>query len=574
MNLSALRWIIALMGFALIGLITFQLYWINTVLSANQERFKKDVIEAMNNVAVKLEKQETVATFRKIRDLNSEVQQAALRPKRSALIAQGSGTKRSEKPDSLYQNRSANAIEGAKTEAAQLARYNELVNQLPQPQVWLDTVKVGNNMQIVLNYRFEEFQIPRINQKVFEERVMDSQVTNELESKLEEKESVIAQLEKQLDRVSSKYEQTTRVLEELLVPGQSLTNRVDVVQLDTLIREELNNKGIPLDFHFAVMTARNNQFILASQSERTGIQNSELRASLFPNDIRGPHAQLVLDFPHRSKYLLEKIWLSLVSSGILVMIIIFCFSYSIRTILRQKKLSIIKNDFINNMTHEFKTPIATISLASEALQDKEVNQSENFRHRYVRMIQEENQRLGSQVERVLQIAALDRKDFNLKKEWVDMHELIGHLVENTKIQAEKKGGRLIPSLQAENSQLCIDATHITNSVLNLLDNAIKYSTDAPNISIETTNTDDHFIIDVLDHGMGMSKEIQKHIFDKFYRVPTGNRHDIKGFGLGLSYVKTMVEAHEGEIHVDSSPGKGSRFTIKLPVNGKGQHINS
>ncbi len=255
----------------------------------------------------------------------------------------------------------------------------------------------------------------------------------------------------------------------------------------------------------------------------------------------------------------------MVSSGVLILVIVLCFGYSIRTILRQKKLSLMKNDFINNMTHEFKTPIATVSLATEALQDKSVSQSSDMHTRYVKMIRDENQRLGSQVERVLQIAAIDKRDFNLNIEELDLHKLIRSLVENMQIQVESRGGRITSVLNAATCAVKGDETHISNCIMNLLDNANKYSPEAPNIIVRTESTYNSITITVQDHGMGMSRETQKHVFEKFYRLPTGNRHDVKGFGLGLSYVKKMVEAHHGTVAVDSTPGKGSKFTINLPL---------
>jgi two-component system phosphate regulon sensor histidine kinase PhoR len=255
-----------------------------------------------------------------------------------------------------------------------------------------------------------------------------------------------------------------------------------------------------------------------------------------------------------------------VSSGVLVLIIVLCFGYSIRIIIQQKKLSSMKNDFINNMTHEFKTPIATVSLATEALQDKDVSQSDDMRIRYIKMIQDENRRLGTQVERVLQIAAIEKQDLNLNLEQLNIHELIQSLIENMKIQIESRGGRITAILSAAICEVKGDETHVTNCIMNLLDNANKYSAESPNIIVRTESHQNQLSITVQDHGIGMSKETQKHVFEKFYRLPTGNRHDVKGFGLGLSYVKSMIEAHSGTVGVESTIGKGSKFTINLPLN--------
>ena len=235
-------------------------------------------------------------------------------------------------------------------------------------------------------------------------------------------------------------------------------------------------------------------------------------------------------------------------------------------ILRQKKISEVKNDFINNMTHEFKTPIATVSLATEALQDDDIKGNKAFVERYVSVIQEENKRLGMQVERVLQIASLDKKDFKLKIEEANLHQIIEKALVNINILVEKRGGSISSQLLASNPIIEADKVHLTNIVYNLLDNANKYSPDAPQINIRTENISTGVILKISDEGIGMSKEASQKIFDKFYRVSTGNVHDVKGFGLGLSYVKNIIDMHHGSINVKSEPGKGSTFKIILPFN--------
>jgi len=527
------------MGLSLIGLVGFQLYWIDTVIKANEERFTKDVLEAMNNVALKLEKQETVAAFNKFRNV------AALDPQMAdATKALAIQRKRSD------QNEKHRAFVRVNPDRHMAAANGHQI-------VVMDTLQMGDGFQVVFNYEFTDFAMPPFPRSG----------SPELEVELEQKQSEIEQLEDQLQWVSKKYEMTASVLDDLLTPGRKLSHRFNPDQLDSLLRIELHEKGISLAYDYGVVSPLVQQFVVLKKPEvKEQLEKSELRAGLFPNDLHGNRAFLVLDFPGKSQYLLQKIWLTMVSSGVLVLIIVLCFGYSIRIILQQKKLSLMKNDFINNMTHEFKTPIATVSLATEALQDKDVRQSDDMRKRYIKMIQEENRRLGTQVERVLQIAAIEKQDFNLTLEQLDMHELIQSLVENIKIQVESRGGRITTVLSAAMCEIKGDETHITNCILNLLDNANKYSPDSPNIIVRTESNQHTLTISVQDHGMGMSKETQKHVFEKFYRLPTGNRHDVKGFGLGLSYVKSMVEAHQGTVSVDSTPGKGSTFSITLPLN--------
>jgi two-component system, OmpR family, phosphate regulon sensor histidine kinase PhoR len=240
------------------------------------------------------------------------------------------------------------------------------------------------------------------------------------------------------------------------------------------------------------------------------------------------------------------------------------FYTSMNTIMKQKKLAVIKNDFINNMTHEFKTPISTISLAVQVLKDDAIKKDENRLNRYIGIIQDENRRLGTQVEKVLQMALLDRGEVKLKLGMVNIHETIEQVLNNISVQIEQKDGIVNLELDADNPEIEVDEVHLTNIIYNLIDNANKYSPEKPEITIRTENVDNGLKISVLDKGIGMSKEQLSRIFEKFYRVPTGNLHDVKGFGLGLSYVKKMVESHNGSINVESKLGEGTVFEVVLP----------
>jgi two-component system phosphate regulon sensor histidine kinase PhoR len=242
----------------------------------------------------------------------------------------------------------------------------------------------------------------------------------------------------------------------------------------------------------------------------------------------------------------------------------FSFWYTIQVIFRQKQLSEIKNDFINNMTHEFKTPIATISLAADSIGSPVVMGNPDKIRRFIDIIRQENRRMNSQVERVLQMALIDKKDFELKITEVNVHDLVLQAVDNFSLQVEKREGIIRTELLADKPVIEADATHLTSVIHNLLDNANKYSPEKPDITVSTRNVPIGIEITVTDHGMGISKEARKHIFDKFYRVHTGNIHDVKGFGLGLSYVKAIMVAHKGLVDVKSEPGKGSSFSLTLP----------
>jgi two-component system phosphate regulon sensor histidine kinase PhoR len=251
-------------------------------------------------------------------------------------------------------------------------------------------------------------------------------------------------------------------------------------------------------------------------------------------------------------------------SFLLVIVIIAAFSYSVFTIIRQRKLSELKNDFINNMTHEFKTPISTISLACQALSDKDIPRSNEMYADYINIIGDENHRLGEMAEKILQTATLEKGNLHLRPEAIDMHVLIADAIHKIAIQIEIRDGVINQSLKAQYPLIKADKVHLSNVIFNLLDNANKYSPRKPNITVSTADAENGIYISVHDKGMGISKANLKRIFEKLYRVPTGDVHNVKGFGLGLSYVKFIVEKHGGTISVDSEPGKGSTFTIFLP----------
>ncbi len=250
-------------------------------------------------------------------------------------------------------------------------------------------------------------------------------------------------------------------------------------------------------------------------------------------------------------------------SSIVLLIVIFFFVYTLLVILRQRRLSEIQKDFINNMTHEFKTPISTIAISTQVLKDPGIVQFPERLLNYATIIENENQRLKQQVERVLQMARLEKEDLGLKKELLDFHDLIHEAVKNKSFQTA--GSSIQLKLEAKTASVTVDKLHMVNVLYNLLDNAIKYNIRKPEIQIITGAHHGMLQIEIQDNGIGIHKDNQKKIFSRFYRVPTGNVHDVKGFGLGLSYVKRIVEAHEGKITVSSEPDHGSRFTILLPL---------
>jgi len=259
----------------------------------------------------------------------------------------------------------------------------------------------------------------------------------------------------------------------------------------------------------------------------------------------------------------------LILSSVLFMgIILFSFAYTVFVIFRQKKVSEMKTDFINNMTHEFKTPIATISLAADSITSPMILDNSEKVTRFAKIIKQENKRMLNQVEKVLQMALIDKKDFQLKIDQVDLHQTIRTAVDHMNLQVQQRGGTVEARLDSISPIIEGDQTHIANMIHNLLDNANKYTPDAPMIVVSTKDVANGVQVIVQDNGIGLSKEAKKQIFDKFYRVHTGNLHDVKGFGLGLSYVKAMMTAHKGDIDVKSELGKGSSFILIFPSHQK------
>jgi two-component system, OmpR family, phosphate regulon sensor histidine kinase PhoR len=335
--------------------------------------------------------------------------------------------------------------------------------------------------------------------------------------------------------------------------------------LDSLLGSEFLSHGIKTEYEFGLF----NPVVNALTSEKTGKYSKDLLQSpyffsLFPNDIFLNPEYLLLYFPEQKKYIFSQMNAMLATSSLLILIIISSFAFTIFTVIRQKKLSIMKNDFINNMTHELKTPISTISLACQALSDKDVQKSEDLYQSYITVIDEENKRLGMMTEKVLQTALIEKGKINLSKTGIDVHALISDTIRKIGLQVEARGGTIETDLQAAYSFLKADKIHLANVFFNLLDNANKYTPVNPRIVVTTENTSQGILVHVEDNGIGISRANQKKIFDNLYRISTGNIHDVKGFGLGLSYVKAIVEKHGGWISVNSEPKKGSRFSVFIP----------
>ena len=350
--------------------------------------------------------------------------------------------------------------------------------------------------------------------------------------------------------------------------------------LAAYLKSALIDQGIDLNYEYGAFSSQIQDFFITNGtynvvipggekqfSEGGEVQNlyeTEYAINLFNVDEETSPGQLKVFFPRKQSYLFSEILPSLIASIVFTGLILFCFIYAITIILNQKKVSLMKTDFINNMTHEFKTPIATISLAADSIDSDMVINSPKKIKRFAGIIKEENKRMLAQVEKVLQIAKLDKDDIQLKLINIDINELAHMAAEHTGLKVNARGGTIQTFLKSTNPVIEGDKNHISNVVHNLLDNANKYSKESPEITLETRDAKEGVEIVVSDKGIGMAKDDTRRIFEKFYRVSTGNVHDVKGFGLGLSYVKAIVDAHSGNVRVRSSLGEGSTFIIFLP----------
>ena len=353
---------------------------------------------------------------------------------------------------------------------------------------------------------------------------------------------------------------------EILLEGRPIQERLDTTRLKLILETAMAQTDINLEYKYAIKnsTMAKETIVFGDADYKPG-GRGEYSQLLFQNDFDGPKPNyLYVYFPHRRQYLFKATGLTIIPTIILTGLLIAIFAYAIMIILRQKKLSNIKNDFINNMTHELKTPISTISLASQMLQDGTISNTPSTIEHISKVINQESKRLSFQVEKVLQMAVFNEGRLKLKLREFDINKMIETVASNFELRVKSKNGTLVSEIHAENAIVKGDEVHITNVIFNLLDNAMKYSRENPEIKIVTENRKDHIMVSVQDNGIGIAKEHHTQIFDRFYRVPTGNVHDVKGFGLGLSYVKKIVDLHNGEIKVESTLNKGTKFKIYFP----------
>jgi two-component system, OmpR family, phosphate regulon sensor histidine kinase PhoR len=577
MTKRKIQYIIALMAFALLGLIAFQMYWLGFTVRSKNDQFGSDVRDAMQKVVRKLSQQEMYYLMqRKIASDQNQKQLLAI-----AKPIEHKEKVKKKKTQTVVPNNPSVAMNLGKMKERQIPSdilVSKGVEILPNGDVReSQEFSIDLNNEDLMSLMNGQKQIDDIFGEAIQRhnQLIDDSINRAkplITKKIKNKKLHVdrtTQYAETDQKVRNKTEMAKEVLNDLMFTKRSIYDRVNYQILDSLLKYEIKMKGIEIPFEYGISSEENPSYLHYASSVKykmTGLKSDKdtYMVNLFPNDYSNSESYLRVYFPNQDRYIIRNIWMMYATSLLLILVVLGCFYVAVSTIVKQKQLADIKNDFINNMTHEFKTPISTISLATQMLGDEAVTASPSMFKRYLGIIRDENKRLGSQVEKVLQTAQMERGEMKLNLGTVNVHQIIERVLENISPQIELREGIIDIDLQAENPEIQADEVHLTNIIFNLLDNANKYSPEKPIIKITTENTEKGLSIKVLDQGIGMTKESIKQIFEKFYRVPTGNVHDVKGFGLGLSYVKKMVEEHHGRINVVSKIGEGSEFEVIIP----------
>ncbi len=576
MNKNIITGLIVLMAISIVGIITVQLVWMNNALKVKNELFNRGVNEALTNTVRKLEDIHNFGVVNRMafddsvhwvfetdedEDFDTEMEVHILRDN-ILPHKQIPGTKEPQQVKIIreFKPNSKNGTIEIRVESSTNSKSS--ANSFSY-KIHAESI-ITNPVILSKSEGFNEIIILQHDTIISDADSLYTISMVKIDSILTRLDTISLAQPNILRRA------TTKGFKLKSLANQAVTeiHKWDIKEVDEellykVLKEELLDKNIPIDFEFGIMRDNNIDFPI-EVSDSVKVANSNFRINLYPNDIFQKNIKLALFFPNRDSFVYRSLNWLLIASFLFSLFILVTFSLSIFYILRQKKISEMKSDFINNMTHEFKTPIATISVATDSIiNEKVVSDPERIRY-FAGMIKKENARMNQQVEDILTIARLDKKDFEFNWEAIDVHELISDAIQGINLQVERRGGTITTNLDANNSMVTTDRIHCTNVVYNLLDNAIKYSDESPEISVSTINRQNGVLISVVDKGIGMTKVVQGKIFERFYRQTSGNIHNVKGFGLGLSYVKAVMEANSGTISVQSEPEKGSKFEVFLP----------
>jgi Osmosensitive K+ channel histidine kinase len=500
---------------AISGLILIQLYWIRNAIAITDQQFRYSANKALESVVLNLEEKELIKNIVDDIDPASTDSVTAIVPANSPL---------------------AKKLHGYQPNSALLEMYG-----LNNPGEPIAITSSGHKIFIS-----SENSSPFSTDETTEPspQITNSEITG---------------------RVSNKIVFLEKIMQKILRNTPDIRERINPEKLKEELRKALNNVGIYLDFEFSIRSGRYGSiWKTPGFTDKPG--TNKFIIQLFPNDPVPSQNQIVLYCLQEQQYKFEKIGNLGFMSLLFTLLLLILSTGTFIVIFRQKKISEIRSDFINNMTHELKTPISTISLASQMMADKSIPEKDKNIDNLAEIISDESMRLKFQVEKVLQMAIFERMKLKLSLVELDVHGIIEKAVENFTLQIIARNGVINTDLQATNPIVLIDEIHFLNSISNLIDNAIKYSKEIPDITITTRNNKKGILITIEDKGIGITKENLKRIFDKFYRVHSGNVHNVKGFGLGLSYVKKIIEEHNGTIKADSQINKGTKFMLFIPQN--------
>ena len=513
------------MSLSLIGIILVQLYWILISLDKNEEEFKYHVQQVLGNVSNKINENELVSFYNYYNKL---------------IDSTGKIPKQEELKEIYFYERDKKTNET-------IIYTNTLVaeNYSINGSFFDKNANSVNFGKIISKRKTEYFNGNSINDGNLKVRSLPDISIN--------KSGSVTSLDKANFEVTFKDVVSLKPIQE----------RVSADQLGKYLKDELHKYGVKTPFEFGIYS---NGLATKIRSENFKYNsNSTYGIPIFLDNEGMSMYQLLVSFPQKNKFVFSSLIGISTLSLLFTLVIVLTYSSALNQLIKQKQISEIKTDFINNMTHEFKTPIATINLALDAIKNPKIIDDKEKVQRYLQMIKEENKRMHAQVENVLRISKLEKNELDISKEPRDVIEIIEDAIEHVSLIVEDREGVIHSHFNAQRSTILLNEVHFTNVLVNMLDNAIKYSPNAPIIDVYTENIKDFILIKIQDQGSGMSKVAQKRVFEKFYREHTGDLHNVKGHGLGLAYVKQIVEDHNGQIFVESEKGKGSTFIIKMPL---------
>ena len=523
MNKLFFRLLVLLMSLSLIGIILVQVYWFNTSFKNNDEQFKFHVKQVIANVAEKIQKQEAYSFYDKYNHYKDSTGKI---PKKNELL------------EFCYVQKNP--------------KTNETIvykHKLSEEDYDISSALFDKKT----TERFKSFTSSRVTEVYNHNGIDKSKIPHSLAPDIKiEKNGSLDILDNAQFEIFFKDIASVMPIEE----------RISKTHLEKIIKKELEQYGVNTNFEFAVLT---NSVETKIKSDNFCHKEEGYSIPIFTDNDGNEKYKLVVMFPYKKKFLLSELVSITILSIIFTLIILIAYSSALNQLIRQRQISEIKTDFINNMTHEFKTPIATINLALDAIKNPKIIDDKEKVFKYLQMIRDENKRMHAQVENVLRISKLEKKELNIEKESTNIEDVINDAIEHVNLILEDREGTITSHFDALRNSVLINEVHFTNVIVNILENAIKYSPENPEIDIYTENIKDMILIKVKDKGLGMSKIAQKRVFEKFYREHTGDIHNVKGHGLGLAYVKKIVEDHNGQVYVESEKGKGSTFIIKIPL---------